>query len=104
MFSKHPSLQDLEDRDPARLAYADPSVPLRACCCPAQPAVKVIVPPGPRRDHPVDLWLCGHHYRASVATLATASAICEDIAYTGSSTPDDHATIPAARRGGDIGP
>ena len=46
----------------------------RACCCPAQPAVIVIMPPGPGRPHPTELLLCGHHYRASRHALEAAGA------------------------------
>lgn len=46
----------------------------RACCCPARPAVVVIMPPGPGRPHPTDLLLCGHHYRVSRKALAVAGA------------------------------
>jgi len=46
----------------------------RACCCPARPAVIVIMPPGPGRPYPTDLLLCGHHYRASRQALAAAGA------------------------------
>jgi hypothetical protein len=35
------------------------------------------MPPVPGRTRPVDLWLCGHHYRASVAALDAASAMVE---------------------------
>jgi hypothetical protein len=52
-----------------RLTVAD-----RACCCPARPAFTVVIPAGHGRPHPVDLQLCGHHYRASVATLRAAGA------------------------------
>jgi hypothetical protein len=37
------------------------------------------MPPVPGRDHPVDLWLCGHHYRASSAALLLAGAQVEDL-------------------------
>jgi hypothetical protein len=46
----------------------------RACCCPARPVVSVILPPAPGRLDPVDLFLCGHHYRTSRAALAAAGA------------------------------
>ncbi len=46
----------------------------RACCCPAQPVVRVIMPPAAGRPHSVDLLLCGHHYRVSRKTLAKAGA------------------------------
>ena len=47
----------------------------RACCCPARPVVRVLIPPGSARPHSVDLLLCGHHYRTSVAALAAAGAV-----------------------------
>ena len=31
------------------------------------------------RPHPVDLWLCGHHYRASRAALAEAGAAVQTL-------------------------
>jgi hypothetical protein len=33
------------------LRFTDPSVPSRSCCCPARPAVKVIMPPTAGRAH-----------------------------------------------------
>ena len=47
----------------------------RACCCPARPVVRVLIPPAPARPHSVDLLLCGHHYRTSCAALASAGAV-----------------------------
>ena len=47
----------------------------RACCCPARPVVRVLIPPALARPHSVDLLLCGHHYRASCAALAAAGAV-----------------------------
>ncbi len=49
----------------------------RACCCPAQPVVRVIMPPTPKRPHSVDLLLCGHHYRVSRPALAAVQARIE---------------------------
>ena len=46
----------------------------RACCCPARPVVRAIMPPTPERRHSVDLLLCGHHYRVSRPALAAAGA------------------------------
>ena len=46
----------------------------RSCCCPARPAVLVIMPPVPARPHETDLLLCEHHFRASRPALAAASA------------------------------
>jgi hypothetical protein len=50
-----------------------------ACCCPARPAVRVIMPPCPARPHTTELLLCGHHYRVSRAALATAKAIVREL-------------------------
>jgi hypothetical protein len=65
--------------------FTDPAIPSRACCCPARPVVRVIMPPAAGRADPADLWLCGHHYRASLEALSAAGAIVEDL--TG---PADH--------------
>jgi hypothetical protein len=50
----------------------------RSCCCPARPAVRVLIPPAAERPHPVDLLLCGHHYLTSRAALAAADAVAID--------------------------
>ena len=50
----------------------------RACCCPARPVVTVVMPPTSARKHPVDLLLCGHHYRVCRAALAAAGATVYD--------------------------
>lgn len=47
----------------------------RACCCPANPVVRVIMPPAAGRPHSVDLLLCGHHYRVSRRALDAAGAL-----------------------------
>jgi hypothetical protein len=61
---------------------ADRAEPLagagRACCCPARPVVTVVMPPAPGRPHPVDLLLCGHHYRVCRAAVAAAGATVYD--------------------------
>ena len=51
----------------------------RACCCPAHPVVRVIMPSAPGRRPPVDLLLCGHHYRVSRQALAAARARVENL-------------------------
>ncbi len=51
----------------------------RSCCCPARPQVKAMMPPTADRPHPVDLWLCGHHYRLSRAALEAAGAVIVDV-------------------------
>jgi len=48
--------------------YRDPA------CCPARPVVAVVMPPVPGRPYPIDLLLCGHHYRASEIALLAAGA------------------------------
>ena len=59
--------------------FTDPAIPSRACCCPARPVVRVIMPPTAGRVDPVDLWLCGHHVRGSLGALRAAGAIVEDL-------------------------
>jgi hypothetical protein len=54
------------------------ALPDRACCCPARPVVKVLIPPAHGRSHSADLLLCGHHYRVSQAALAKVGAVVLD--------------------------
>ena len=50
-----------------------PSPPeFHACCCPGRPVVRVIMPASVTRPRPVDLLLCGHHYRVSQETITAA--------------------------------
>lgn len=65
---------------PEDLRLTDPSVPSRSCCCPARPMVTVVLPATSGRPGPVDLWLCGHHYRASLGALLAAGADIEELA------------------------
>lgn len=65
-----------DDELPGRVGPIAPAS--RACCCPATPVVTVIMPPVATRRHPVDLLLCGHHYRASQAALRAAGATVYD--------------------------
>ena len=67
------------------IIFTDPAIPSRACCCPGRPVVRVIMPPPAGRADPVDLWLCGHHYRVSLEALRAAGAIVEDL-----TAPADH--------------
>jgi hypothetical protein len=55
-----------------------PALTERACCCPAKPVVRVLIPPASGRRHPTDLLLCGHHYRTSRAALAAIGAAVID--------------------------
>ncbi|GAA1598956.1 hypothetical protein [Kribbella karoonensis] len=48
--------------------------PVRACCCSAAPAVKVLLQNPQHSDHLVDLYLCGHHYRQSFGALVQTGA------------------------------
>ena len=45
-----------------------------ACCCPANPVVRVIMSATAARPHRTELLLCGHHYRVSRQALAAANA------------------------------
>ncbi|HEY2267254.1 MAG TPA: hypothetical protein VGI96_31845 [Streptosporangiaceae bacterium] len=47
----------------------------QACCCPAWPAVQVIMPVTAGRPHETDLLLCAHHYRVSQHALDEAGAV-----------------------------
>ena len=49
-----------------------------ACCCPARPVVRVVMPLTETRPEPVDLLLCGHHYRASQVALRAGGAVVYD--------------------------
>jgi hypothetical protein len=51
---------------------------MRACCCPARPVVRVLIPPTAARPHSAALLLCGHHYRMSCGALAAAGAVILD--------------------------
>ena len=63
----------------AELEWGVPlTVDARACCCPARPVVTVLVPPAAGRPHPVDLLLCGHHFRVSQSSLQAAGAVVYD--------------------------
>ena len=47
----------------------------QACCCPAWPVVRVIMPATASRPHETDLLLCAHHYRVSRQALDEAGAV-----------------------------
>ena len=50
-----------------------------ACCCPANPVVRVILPATATRPHRTELLLCGHHYRVSSQALAAANATVSEL-------------------------
>jgi hypothetical protein len=55
---------------------SQPAAPLgQACCCPARPVVRAMIPPGATCPRWADLLLCGHHYRVSQQALAEAHAV-----------------------------
>ena len=62
--------------DSAAAAAAErisPSPPeFHACCCPGRPVVRAIMPASVTRPRPVDLLLCGHHYRVSQKAITAA--------------------------------
>jgi hypothetical protein len=53
-----------------------------SCCCPAKPQVMAVMPPAAPGGEPVDLLLCGHHFRMSRDALQTAGAVVFDAAGT----------------------
>ena len=59
-----------------------------ACCCPANPVVRVIMPASAARHHRTELLLCGHHYRVSRQALAAANATIAEIPRPAGSPPD----------------
>lgn len=71
------------DPSPELSAYADArrtalALTDRSCCCPAKPKVMVIMPMASAKGEPVELFLCGHHYRESRRALAEAGAVVYD--------------------------
>lgn len=51
---------------------------LRADCCSAAAAYRVLIPGGPERDGAGDLLFCGHHFRAHQSALRTQRAAVYD--------------------------
>jgi hypothetical protein len=72
----------------------------RACCCPAWPAVTVVIPASADRPRPADLLLCAHHYRVSQDALAELGATAYDASGAVIASP----AAPPARPGGEGGP
>jgi hypothetical protein len=65
--------------DAPELTDSPASYPSQACCCPARPMVKVFMPATATRTA-ADLWLCGHHWRASRETLSGSGAVVYELA------------------------
>lgn len=80
MFKKYEAESEIPPLEEPSLT--DPSIPSRACCCPARPVVRVTMPPTAIRPHPVELWLCGHHYRVSLPALLAAGATVDELTGT----------------------
>jgi hypothetical protein len=89
------------------IAELERAVPLdvaaRACCCPARPVVTVVMPPTASRPHPVELLLCGHHFRVSQASLQAAGADVYDKAGRLIMAGTRTAGTPRPRAGGLVG-
>ena len=92
----HPSARA---NDPAPSAHAGPAAapPDLADCCSAKAVVQVVM-----ARQPADLLLCGHHYRASRHSLASASALVRALPGTPSDITawiqlDRHGSPAAAR-------
>ena len=87
---QHPSYFGRQDRaanavdelpaTPETVAAHQPSprYSQRACCCPAPPSVIAVIPANGHRA-PVELLLCGHHYRQSRQALETIGAKLTDL-------------------------
>ena len=59
-----------------------------ACCCPAKPAVRVIMPSTSSRPRSTDLLLCAHHYQISRTALTATGAVVSQLP----GTPEDIAS------------
>ncbi len=59
-----------------------------ACCCPANPVVRVVMPATAARPHRTELLLCGHHYRVSRQALAAANATVTELQGPTGNPPD----------------
>jgi hypothetical protein len=64
--------------EPAATHQPSPRYSQRACCCPAPPSVIAVIPANSRQA-PVELLLCGHHYRQSRRALAAIGAELTDL-------------------------
>jgi hypothetical protein len=68
---------------------ADSAVALGpACCCPAPPVVRVLIPATAARPHRTELLMCGHHYRVSRQALAAANAAVTELSHPAGHRPD----------------
>ena len=60
--------------------WSQPSIPpaQQACCCPAHACYQAVLPPGPARNRPVEIYLCAHHLHESRVALDHAGAAVYD--------------------------
>ena len=70
---EQPAAPELEAAHQPSRRYSE-----RACCCPAPPSVIAVIPANDHRV-PVELLLCGHHYRQSRRALETIGAKLTDL-------------------------
>lgn len=80
--SLHPAGRGTMARGPLHddISMADSPVALGpACCCPANPVVRAVMPATGARPHETELLLCGHHYRVSRQALAAAGATVTEL-------------------------
>jgi hypothetical protein len=68
-----------------------------ACCCAAGPVVQVVLPPAEARG-PVELLLCGHHFRASREALTGRDAVFFDVLGVPLGSEGDAVFAPTAER------
>lgn len=61
-----------------RLRHDPMAADARACCCPADPVVQVIIPWAEGRAGETDLLICAHHLRTSMVALRRLGAVVYD--------------------------
>jgi hypothetical protein len=89
--SPHPAGQGLAARRPLHddtISDSAAAVAGPACCCPANPVVRVVMPAIAARPHPTELLLCGHHYRVSREALAAGGVTVTELRGPSGSPPD----------------
>jgi hypothetical protein len=55
--------------------------------------MRVLMPAAPERPHPVELLLCGHHFRVSQWTLAAAGAVAHPVTHRSAERLEELALI-----------
>lgn len=89
--SAHPAGQGLAARRPLHddtISDGAATALGPACCCPANPVVRVFMPATAARPHRTELLLCGHHYRVSRQALAAAGATVTELRLPSGSAPE----------------